>query len=152
MLKSVMSDTLILQPSVRTMVPSVSDIFLTLPEVTTIAPPLLCSSGTKYLMRASGCSWIWSAIYAKCDLRGNNHKRKSYKLCSKRTFWDDFQQAFFIRLLCSLFFKNERFDYLSVYFFCVKSYSLTLYEFFNRQGLSAIETERNKRFYSKHTR
>ena len=32
-----------------------------------------------------------------------------------------------------------------------KSYSLTLYEFFNRQDLSAIETERNAVFYSKHT-
>ena len=33
-----------------------------------------------------------------------------------------------------------------------KSCSLTLYEFFNRQDLSAIETERNAVFYSKHTR
>ena len=53
MLKSVMSDTLILQPSVKTIVPSVADIFLTLPETSTIAPPDLCSSGTKYLMRTS---------------------------------------------------------------------------------------------------
>ena len=35
--------------------------------------------------------------------------------------------------------------------FCAKSCSLTLYEFFNRQDSSAIETEKNKRFYSKHT-
>ena len=33
MLKSVMSDNLILQPSVKTMVPSVPDIFLTFPEI-----------------------------------------------------------------------------------------------------------------------
>ncbi len=47
-------------------------------------------------------------------------------------------------------FKNERFE---VFLVCVsaKSCSLTLYEFFNRQDLSAIETEKNKRFYSKHT-
>ena len=48
----------IIQPSAITIVPSVADIFLTLPETSTIAPPLLCSSGTKYLMRTSGCSWI----------------------------------------------------------------------------------------------
>ena len=48
----------------------------------------------------------------------------------------------------SIFFK-QRFCYLV----CVsaKSCSLTLYEFFNRQDLSAIETERNAVFYSKHT-
>ena len=46
-------------------------------------------------------------------------------------------------------FKKRDFMYL-VYVY-VKSYSLTLYEFFNRQGLSAIETERNAVFYSKHT-
>ena len=57
-LKSVMSDNRILQPSVRTIVSSVADIFLTLPETSMIAPPDLCSSGTKYLMRTSGCSWI----------------------------------------------------------------------------------------------
>ena len=46
-------------------------------------------------------------------------------------------------------FKNRDFAILA----CVsaKSYSLTLYEFFNRQDLSAIETERNAVFYSKHT-
>ena len=40
-----------------------------------------------------------------------------------------------------------------MYLVCVyvKSYSLTLYEFFNHQDLSAIETERNAVFYSKHT-
>ena len=52
-------------------------------------------------------------------------------------------------LLCSLFSKTE----ISGISACVsaKSYSLTLYEFFNRQDLSAIETERNAVFYSKHT-
>ena len=50
------------------MVPSVADIFLTLPGTSIIAPPDLCSSGTKYLMRTSVCSWIWSAIYAQCSL------------------------------------------------------------------------------------
>ena len=34
-----------------TIVPSVADIFLTLPEVTTIAPPHLRSSGTKWTVR-----------------------------------------------------------------------------------------------------
>ena len=40
-----------------------------------------------------------------------------------------------------------------MYLVCVyvKSYALTLYEFFNRQDLSAIEIERNAVFYSKHT-
>ena len=52
-------------------------------------------------------------------------------------------------LLCSLFSKTE----ISGISVCVsaKSYSLTLYEFFNRQDLSAVETERNAVFYSKHT-
>ena len=63
-----MSDNRILQPSAITIVPSVSDIFLTLPKISMIAPPLLCSSGTKYLMRTSGCSGIWSAMYAKRSL------------------------------------------------------------------------------------
>ena len=63
-----MSDNRILQPSAITMVPSVSDVFLTLPEVTTNAPPDLCPSGTKYLTRTSGCSVIWSAMYAKRSL------------------------------------------------------------------------------------
>ena len=36
MLKTAMSDNLILQLSVRTMVPSVADIFLTLPETSII--------------------------------------------------------------------------------------------------------------------
>ena len=50
-------------------------------------------------------------------------------------------QVFFIRLLCSLFSKTEILGISA----CVsaKSYSLTLYEFFNRQHSSVIETEKN---------
>ena len=38
MLKSTMADNRILQPSAITIVPSVADIFLTIPEPSTIAP------------------------------------------------------------------------------------------------------------------
>ena len=43
MLKSTMSDNRILQPSAITIVPSVADIFLTLPKTSIIAPPSICS-------------------------------------------------------------------------------------------------------------
>ena len=43
MLKSTMSDNRILQPSAIKIVPSVADIFLTLPKTSIIAPPSICS-------------------------------------------------------------------------------------------------------------
>ena len=43
MLKSTMSDNRILQLSAITIVPSVADIFLTLPKTSIIAPPSICS-------------------------------------------------------------------------------------------------------------
>jgi hypothetical protein len=57
---------------------------------------------------------------------------------------------YFLQDFYVFYFQKQRFE---VFLVCVsaKSYSLTLYEFFNRQDLSAIETERNAVFYSKHT-
>ena len=79
----------------------------------------------------------------------DNNNQKCYGLSSKSYFLRLFSEAVFYRTFMFSIFKNRDFRYLV----CVsaKSCSLTLYEFFNRQDLSAIETERNAVFYSKHT-
>ena len=73
MLKSTMADNRILQPSAITIVPSVADIFLTLPEASTIAPPDLCSSGTKYFYDGSAIAasqrFIEKQINTKTELK-----------------------------------------------------------------------------------
>ena len=54
MLKPVIPNSLILPPSAITSVSSAADIFFTLLETSTMAPPLLCLSETKYLTEVTG--------------------------------------------------------------------------------------------------
>ena len=94
MLKPVISDDRILQPSAITIVSSVADIFLTLSETSIIAPPDLCSSGIKYLTRMAGEIIDFHDFFASS---GANLFHPVLLFCIKKRAWKGALQRYGIK-------------------------------------------------------
>ena len=75
-----------------------------------------------------------------------NYNQKSYELSSKQILFEIIFSRYFLQDFYVLYFSKTK-DLTVCVCVSAKSYSLTLYKFFNRQDLSAIETERNAVFY-----